>query len=659
MKHLNRPVIVFVLFAMLIVSLGITAQPAVAVGPYVCLPNCSTTDGRMLSLASVGYSTLAGQTIFIKIAVPATMSSFEIGIFDGDTSGIWDLGSTALSYTLFADPTNTGEGSIQLAQWSGNSMADNAWTDLTVNQDAQALAPSGYYFYSLHIDLPNAATVKTWSNFKVRSNTPVEMSANESFAYAIPLYSQAETSILYPQGPWTFDPSTWSLPTTFDGTWDMYFYIPTSGPSFELFDGDMDYGKYDCSENDTNDADTSDVGIPPWAEGISDVPEGVASTTSKCNDTVQYIIGPQGQTYATGNPYDDHGNPKFRRAPSVIYDVIDPTGNVYSNTNPSGNAEWEQFRIDTDSNTPADYHVGELLPAGIYHVHVTGLDISNLNAWHPVYDLVCVHEDGSPCIPVLHPYLIGDTVWKDANGNGIQDNGEAGISGVVVTLLDSNGLPVPGGTAVTDANGNYIFSVDAGTYSVQVDASNFNTGGALAGLTSTTGGEVQTNTVTTDNVLTYDFGYNSTYTGNYCGFIRTPGFWKNYSKHMSDATFLNLIAHTQDFSYLTIAQAVKILSTNKGKTRLGIPALDGTDARFLKFLLTAEINAVWNGEDNAADLGGQLGMGFYDDMGMTVNQLLHQAYLDRRSFSSAQYGYALYLGSGGEGSSSGSCLIHP
>jgi hypothetical protein len=137
------------------------------------------------------------------------------------------------------------------------------------------------------------------------------------------------------------------------------------------------------------------------------------------------------------------------------------------------------------------------------------LDLQNLNAWHLTSDAICVHEDGTPCAPVLHPYKIGDTVWGDSNGNGVQDAGEAGIAGVTVTLLDAAGNPVPNGTATTDANGNYFFRVEPGTYTIQVDAANFETGGALTGYSSTTpDGNTQTNTVTTDNVLTYHFGYN-------------------------------------------------------------------------------------------------------------------------------------------------------
>jgi hypothetical protein len=166
--------------------------------------------------------------------------------------------------------------------------------------------------------------------------------------------------------------------------------------------------------------------------------------------------------------------------------------------------------------------------------------------------------------------------------------------------------------------------------------------------------------------LTIDAGLKSTC--NYCGFIRTPGFWKNYKNHMLDATFLKLIQNTQDFKYLTVAQAVKILSTNSGITKLGIPTLDGTDARFLKFLLTSEINAIWNGNDNAPGLSQikasfktcascKLGAGYYQGTNKTVNQLLHQAYLDRKNFSSAEDSYVVYLGAGGENVTQGACLI--
>lgn len=61
----------------------------------------------------------------------------------------------------------------------------------------------------------------------------------------------------------------------------------------------------------------------------------------------------------------------------------------------------------------------------------------------------------------------GDKVFNDANGNGIQDSGETGVSGVLVKLLDENGNFL-GATTTTNANGNYSFNnLNAGVYKAQ------------------------------------------------------------------------------------------------------------------------------------------------------------------------------------------------
>ncbi len=60
---------------------------------------------------------------------------------------------------------------------------------------------------------------------------------------------------------------------------------------------------------------------------------------------------------------------------------------------------------------------------------------------------------------------LGDRVFIDENGNGQQDDGEAGVDGVEVTLFDENGVPVT--TTTTAGGGLYLFdNLDAGTYSV-------------------------------------------------------------------------------------------------------------------------------------------------------------------------------------------------
>ena len=57
------------------------------------------------------------------------------------------------------------------------------------------------------------------------------------------------------------------------------------------------------------------------------------------------------------------------------------------------------------------------------------------------------------------PVKISGAVYHDLNANGTQDSGEAGIAGVVIAL--SNGQ-----AAVTDASGDYFFTVLAGQYTL-------------------------------------------------------------------------------------------------------------------------------------------------------------------------------------------------
>ena len=80
------------------------------------------------------------------------------------------------------------------------------------------------------------------------------------------------------------------------------------------------------------------------------------------------------------------------------------------------------------------------------------------------------------------PLEIGNLVWADKDGDGVQDGDERGIAGVTVQLLFNNAVI---GTTVTSATGNYYFNdanvagdLAPGTiYTVRIPATQYNNGG--------------------------------------------------------------------------------------------------------------------------------------------------------------------------------------
>ncbi len=154
---------------------------------------------------------------------------------------------------------------------------------------------------------------------------------------------------------------------------------------------------------------------------------------------------------------------------------------------------------------PKGYYQFMHVPTGTYYVVV---DTTTLPTWNgsPIPQTADPDRDGVPVwdtttypgLPAgdnadtgirlwLQPYIaadfgyqpfgvIGDYVWRDLNGNGVQDKGETGVANVLVTATQ-------GATTVstyTDGDGYYNFANLAdGSWTVAVAATNFVSGGPL------------------------------------------------------------------------------------------------------------------------------------------------------------------------------------
>lgn len=135
---------------------------------------------------------------------------------------------------------------------------------------------------------------------------------------------------------------------------------------------------------------------------------------------------------------------------------------------------------------------------------------------------------------------IGNFVWEDENANGIQDNFESGIAGVIVTLLgtDAQGNIIDTMTT-TDENGYYSFTgLQAGVYSVKFTKPN-NYKPSPANATSDDGKDSDADVITgqsplinvesgTDN-QTIDAGFYK------CGFVGNFVWLDNNLNNLQDA----------------------------------------------------------------------------------------------------------------------------
>jgi len=263
-----------------------------------------------------------------------------------------------------------------------------------------------------------------------------------------------------------------------------------------------------------NDGEGTSPGDPGNQGGANKTDDGenTGSTVSGAGDTGTGSATPsssspsslEGGAWTTGFG-DDADDP-----PGPSASVGDQVTFTYVVTNP-GEVELANVIVVDDNETPDDptddfnpdpmeaggFNIGDtdqdgLLDPGeewLYtrtttvsegqHVNVATVTAATTDGSEEVTD-----EDPAHWVGLLEGSAsVGNLVWNDLDGDGIQDAGESGIGGVVVNLLDDNETIVA--SATTESSGFYQFTgLTVGTYIVEISGNNFSTGGVLEGWTA-------------------------------------------------------------------------------------------------------------------------------------------------------------------------------
>ena len=160
---------------------------------------------------------------------------------------------------------------------------------------------------------------------------------------------------------------------------------------------------------------------------------------------------------------------------NVVVQLLDSQGNVIASTvtgDDYSTTGVEHGFYQFSGLQAGDYQVKFIAPAGtlfstLHNSPNTGVDSdAGVDGLTAVVHLANGESNQTVDAGVVQKAHIGDYVFEDSNGNGIQDGGETGLGGITVNLLDSQGNVVASTT--TAPGGAYGFDVAPGTYSIQV-----------------------------------------------------------------------------------------------------------------------------------------------------------------------------------------------
>ncbi len=153
----------------------------------------------------------------------------------------------------------------------------------------------------------------------------------------------------------------------------------------------------------------------------------------------------------------------------VVVKLLDEDGNELDSTTTDENGNYRFVNLDpgnyiVEITLPTDY---QLTSADQGDDDAADSDFAQDTRRSPVITLASSEDNDTIDAGIYKLASIGDRVFSDANDNGVQDDGEAGIAGITVILRNADGTEAA--TTTTDENGDYKFTgLNPGQYRVEV-----------------------------------------------------------------------------------------------------------------------------------------------------------------------------------------------
>ena len=500
---------------------GVTVKLLDQSGAFI---TSTTTD----SDGYYGFVGLTPGTYYISVVQPGGFDCLSVKEAGSNTSQDSDLNADLKSdaVTLTSDENND---TIDAGFYKLCSIGDYVWNDLNANgiQDAGEQGISGVavkLLNQLGVELTSTTTNSTGyysfnnlvpGTYYIKIETPVGFDRLSEKAQSIdntkdsnlnPNYISDAIVLISGTQNSTIDGGFYQLASIGDYVWDdlningiqdsnekgiegvgvtlldgsgtQLATTTTDASGHYLFDG-LTPGDYQVSFHLPNGYDKT----VSKAQGSDSTKDSDIDPTTRTSDTLTVISGEDNLTVDAGfYQYSTIGDLVWNDKNANGIQEADENGISNVTINLYDNAGTKINNTTTDENglykfeglTPGNYTIELEKPAGYISSPKSqgssqekDSNIDPTTSKSDSINVVSGEKNMTIDVGLYKKASIGDYVWEDLDADGVQDSGEAGISGVIVKLLDQSGAFITSTT--TDENGYYSFgNLTPGTYYISV-----------------------------------------------------------------------------------------------------------------------------------------------------------------------------------------------